>query len=103
MLRSWCPKCNFTNMNVKAMQLHLLLCCGKKHEEFEKPNIKVEPIEEDDVFTKAQVTIKVEPEEDNEPGVKPKVPTLSKVPQIPKVDNLPKEVKFTNVPFLNQR
>ena len=97
MLRSWCPKCNFTNMNVKAMQLHLLLCCGKKHEEFEKPNIKVEPIEEDDVFTKAQVKIKIEPDEDNEPEFKPKVPALSKVPQIPKMANSPTEAKLLKV------
>ena len=97
MLRSWCPVCNFTNLNVYAMQQHLVLCNAKNREEFERPNIKVEPIEEDEAFFKETVKIKVELDGDKEPELKPKVSKLPKAAKLPKVAKVPKGSRLPKV------
>ena len=53
MLRSWCPNCDYASLNIQSMQEHLGQCTN--NETFEKPNIKVEPVEDEEFVETIEV------------------------------------------------
>ena len=91
MLRSWCPNCDYASLNIQSMQDHLGQCTN--NETYEKPNIKVEPIEDEefvDVETTGPENIKLEPD------LKPKVHVIKFTKASVKENLQPKVTKITN-------